>query len=148
MGRKNIKKYLMLFGIGNLLLLVSLSGCEELEELLGPAEEVQNYILVTVNVEACVIEDASQTPVPNHQVTIRMIKDSGETERFFPITTSEGCAYATAPFKVYKEQPVVVEAYPDYFPEYEQKKTLPWEVTSSNSVNKAYTWNVYFAFVI
>ena len=77
-----------------------------------------------------------------------MVKAGGESAFFTPTTTSNGCAYATYGFNVYREQPVVVDACPENFVGLKQVKTLPWEVISSNSVDHAYTWDVFFAFVV
>ena len=125
-----------------------LSGCEEIDEFIGPGTETQEYIVVTVNLEVCVMDDFLQKPQANAPIDIRIIKAGGERFEGIPTTNSEGCTSAHATFNLYNKQEIVAKVYPTYYPELFQQQTLPWEVVKSGSVQKAYTWNPYFAFVV
>jgi len=139
-----------ILSIGFIFVFISLffSGCEEVEEVIGPGTESQNYIVVTVNAEICIINDTHQTPVESQQVYIEIVKAGGERFEGEPITGSDGCTTAHASFNLYKEQPIVATAYPYSYSAMYQQKTLPWEVVKSQANDNAYTWNVYFAFVL
>ena len=125
-----------------------LSGCEEVEDFIGPGIENQEYIVVTVNAEICVINDTFQTPKVDEPVDIKIIKAGGERFEGVPKTNTEGCTSAHTSFNLYNKQSIVAKAYPTYYLELFQEKTLPWEVVKSGSIQKTYTWNVYFAFVV
>ena len=135
-------------GLIFLFILVTLGGCAEVEDVIGPGIENQNYIVVTVNAEMCVINDTFETYLVGEPIDIKIIKAGGERFEGTPSTGANGCTSAHANFNLYKEQPIVAQAYPTYHPELYQEKTLPWEVVQAGSVQKAYTWNVYFAFVV
>jgi len=139
-----------LLSIGFTFVFVSLffSGCEEVEDFIGSGTESQNYIVVTVNAEVCVMNETLQTPVESEIIFISIVKAGGERFEGNPSTDSGGCTSAHTTFNLYKEQPIVATAYPVNHPGLIQKKTLPWEVVQSGSVEKAYTWDVYFAFVV
>jgi hypothetical protein len=124
------------------------SGCNEIEEFFGPSTETQDYIVVTVNAEVCVIDDFLQIPKADCPIDIRIIKAGGERFEGVPMTNSKGCTSAHATFNLYNKQEIVAKVYPTYYPELYQEQTLPWEVVKSGSVQKTYTWNPYFAFVI
>lgn len=129
-------------------LLVLLGGCTEVEDIIGPGIENQEYIAVTVIAQMCIINDTFQTYLVNEPVDIKIIKDGGERFEGVPSTDANGCTSAHATFNLYNKQSIVAKAYPTYYPYLYQQKTLPWEVVESGSVQKAYTWNVYFAFVV
>ena len=139
-----------LISIGLIFVFISLllCGCEEVEDVIGPGTEIQNYVVVTVNVEVCLINDTLQTPVESEQVYIEIVKAGGERLEVKPVTGSDGCTGAYTTFNLYKEQPIVAKAYPYRYSAMFQKQTLPWEVVQSQSVDQKYTWDVYFAFVL
>jgi len=126
---------------------IFLSGCTDIN-IIEPGPETQNYVVVTVNAEFCVINDTTQTPVEDMPIIVEIVKAGGERFDGVPRTSSDGCTSAHTNFNLYKEQPIVARAYPLYNAELVQTKTLPWEVVESGSMQKAYTWNPYFAFVI
>ena len=125
-----------------------LSGCEEVEDFIGPGVENQEYIVVSINAEFCVINDTTKTPVEDMPIIVEIVKAGGERFEGTPRTSVEGCTSAHTSFNLYREQPIVARAYPLYNAELVQEKTLPWEVVESGSVQKAYTWSPYFAFVV
>ena len=128
--------------------IIFLSGCEEIDQFIGPGTEQQNYIVVTVIAEMCVINYTFDTYLVNEPVDIIIIKSGGERFEGTPSTNSEGCTSAQASFNLYKEQSIVAKAYPTYHPNLYQEKTLPWEVVKSGSVQNRYTWNPYFSFIV
>ncbi len=143
-----MNKNLSIFAIVVLFICVVFSGCQEVERVLGPAEESKNYIVVTVVADICVFNNTDNSPSVNEPVRIQIIKAGGE--RFDEVVTmsSEGCSSATAVFNLYNEQPIEAHAYPVNHPENYESYTLPWEVVKSSSIQGVYTWNTAFAFFI
>jgi len=143
-----MNKHLFVIGTAVLLLAVGLSGCEEIDYILGTPEESKNYVVVTVVVDICVFNNTDNSPSVNEPVRIQIIKAGGE--RFDEVLTmnSEGCSSATAVFNLYKEQPIEAYAYPVNHPENYKSYILPWEVVKSSSIQGAYVWNTAFAFFI
>ena len=131
-----------------LFLSVCFSGCEEVEDVLGPAEETKNYIVVTVNADICVYNNSDNSPLVNEPVRIQIVKAGGERFDEVVYTNTEGCTSAATAFNVYKEQPVDAYAYPVNHPEVSDFYTLPWEVTKSSSVGGQYSWKVMFALFV
>lgn len=143
-----MKQKIMILSLIFLFILLSFSGCEEIDRFIGPGTETKNYIVVTVIAEICVINDTFQTYLVDEPVDVKIIKSGGERFQGTPSTNNEGCTSAQASFDLYKEQSIVVKAYPTYYPYLYKEKTLPWEVVKSGSIQKTYTWNPYFAFVV
>jgi hypothetical protein len=143
-----MNKKILVFGFIFIFLSTLLSGCEEVEDVIGPGIQQQDYIVVTVIAEMCVINDTFQTYLVNEPIDIKIIKAGGERFEGVPTTDSNGCTSAHTTFNLYKEQPIVAKAYPTYHPYLFQQKTLEWEVVKSQAVQNAFTWNPYFLFVV
>lgn len=131
-----------------LFLAVGLSGCEEIDYVLGTPEESKNYVVVTVVADICVFNNTDNSPSVNEPVRIQIIKAGGERLDEVVTMNSGGCSSATVVFNLYKEQPITAYAYPVNHPENYESYTLPWEVVKSSSIHGAYTWNTAFAFFI
>jgi len=108
-----MKKKILIFSIVSLFVLISLSGCDELDF------ETENYIVVTINCGARVYVErgdpnigANLENLGGAEVKIDMVKAGGETKTFYRTTTSE-FGYITpveGTFNLYKEQPITVYA--------------------------------------
>lgn len=58
--------------------LVFLTGCEEIDSLIGPGTETKNYIVVTVNADFCVYNDEDNSPCANEPIQVQIIKAGGK----------------------------------------------------------------------
>ncbi len=144
-----MKKHIIIIGVCLLLITLSLSGCELLEE-----EEDYITVVVVVNVLVSLLDAKGDFVVTDIAVgtpiQITMIKDGGERTILNRVTDESGSVKGgTGSFKVYKEQPVecIVTAtgsYKTYAPVEPYIATLSWEeIDAAADFGGTYTWTVY-----
>ena len=152
----------MLFiSIVSIILILVLSGCEELEELNKP-----DYINVIVYCEVNAVlfpkmesmDDPQTLPAKFLQLNVEIIKDGGERVQDIVNIFDDGSSSSVyASFKLYREQPiicianVVMESANKDYPDYNfnsDSKTITWnEIYPANdfgdTVRKYITLDVY-----
>jgi len=142
-----MRKHITIIGVCLLLITLSLSGCEILEE-------EEDYITVNVGVLCNVVFfdnqgkwDPTKDPA-SIPVRIQMIKDGGERFTFNKVTESSlgATEYVEGSFKLYKEQRIEVtaETVGEFGDFYEYKAgfaMLTWaEVDAAADFGGSYTW--------
>jgi len=143
-----MRKHITIIGVCLLLITLSLSGCEILEE-----EEDYITVVVVVNVLVSLLDTKGDFVITDIAVgapiQIMMTKDGGERTILNRVTDEGGTVDgATGSFKVYKEQPVecIVTAtgsYKDYAPVAPYYETLSWaEIDAAADFGGTYTWTV------
>ena len=138
----------LIFGIILLLLTTFLSGCDELENVLGESEKIVDYIVVTVNAPVCVYNKTTEAPLVGEPVRIQIIKAGGERFDEVLYTDVSGCTSAAISFKVYNKQTIDAYAYPVNHPYVFDEYHLPWEVIKADRIQGAYSWYVPFALFV
>jgi len=156
-----MKKKILFTSIVSILLVLCLTGCEELEELNKP-----DYINVIVHCDINVVlfpkmesmDDPQTLPAKFLQLNVEIIKDGGERVQDIVTTFDDGKTSSVyASFKLYREQPitcianVVMGSANKEYPEYtfnSDSKTITWnEIYPANdfgdTVRKYITLNVY-----
>ena len=143
-----MRKHITIIGVGLLLITLSLSGCEILEE-----EEDYITVVVVANVLVSLLDNKGEFVVTDNAegvpIQIMMTKDGGERTILNRVTDEAGSVDgATGTFKVYKEQPVeciatATGSYKNYAPVAPDYGTLSWaEVDAAADFGGTYTWTV------
>jgi hypothetical protein len=127
-----MNKKIIAIGITLVFLIVSFSGCEELEELNKP-----DYITVTVN---CLVEVFLEGNIYGKDilVSVEIIKDGGErvSETIKTDAYGKSLKVVKGTFKLYREQPITCIANV-ILSSVEQN----YSYYTFNSASKTITWN-------
>lgn len=129
-----------------ILILISVSGCEELEKHF-------NYINVTITGKVVVFEykdEYNLNYVVGEPVEMSLIKAGGERVQETGTTGNDGATSITATFKLYKEQPIEFFAQVVNHPNLFDSTKLTWEQADGDAagdgIGEARTAEYYYYF--